>query len=383
MSTVLKLMMNSLYGKMIQKLSEENLVIYNDMDKFDKDFSDGKLGDILDLVGEYKPGEFNDGYILFASNRIDPETATPKELDRLINRCPHLGAFILSRSKQIMNYAFDAIDGFTDPEQTPYYSDTDSMQIMHSSFLKMKYLDPDKHGYESDGSLKLRMNPWGFPWVNRDPNAKNFLTQFHDDTDDAAIDPKIIYANFVALKVKSLGYACYEDKFHQEHYENDRFRKHSVGTFEKSVPISKKLIKGPATRSLLYKDNTKYKGFKAHDDKNFDNAIGFGAKITAIDDEPVNGGKKYKLNGDLLDLMLPDDPHSIEICYKVFKRNTQEGRGIETQIVNKKLNTVLWGGRYYCGGRWYPWGSNMVPEDANKAKLEEIRGKKPKSNVSY
>jgi len=154
MSECVKLMMNSLYGKLIQRLITSKKRWCNSNDEYMKLFAENKIGKTIDLM----QGE---GSIkLLVDQIMDEDNCTAKELNKLIKKCPYLGVFVLAYSKKIMNYARECFDGhkhFAD-----FYQDTDSFYVRHSDYEKLR-LDNDKYRespfYDDLGNRLTWVNP--------------------------------------------------------------------------------------------------------------------------------------------------------------------------------------------------------------------------------
>jgi len=135
-----KLMMNAIYGKTIQR--DKNIINYT-------------VSDVEEMV-EMKKGK---DIKRFSGVFIDDigYFEYEGELRLMTDKKPHIGAFILSYSKKVLNDVFESTD--------PYYTDTDSIYIhaKHSNKLK-----------------------WG-----------NELGEFSND-----VNGKIICAYFIAKKLK-------------------------------------------------------------------------------------------------------------------------------------------------------------------------------------
>ena len=109
LSAVLKLLMNSSYGKLIMKLIDCETKIINDCPTFDK-----HLLENIKLTG-WTPINEEQIIMEFKKDLSDNDIRTPV----------HLGAFILAYSKRIMNDCIAKFNGFKSWENTFYYTDTD------------------------------------------------------------------------------------------------------------------------------------------------------------------------------------------------------------------------------------------------------------------
>ncbi|ESO92183.1 hypothetical protein LOTGIDRAFT_162839 [Lottia gigantea] len=112
---------NSLYGKSIQK----------DITTSRHPWSEATLKANYDShVKSYE--KVNDSQYIVEINEEEKEFISPKST-RLTPS--HLGSFVLSHSKKIMNNFIRVIDGFYKPEI--YYTDTDSLYISSSNWDKL------------------------------------------------------------------------------------------------------------------------------------------------------------------------------------------------------------------------------------------------------
>ncbi|ESO84692.1 hypothetical protein LOTGIDRAFT_168560 [Lottia gigantea] len=120
-SNCMKLFGNSLYGKSIQK----------DITTSRHLWSEATLKANYDShVKSYE--KVNDSQYIVEINEEEKEFIPPKST-RLTPS--HLGSFVLSHSKKIMNNVIRVIDGFYKPEI--YYTDTDSLYISSSNWDKL------------------------------------------------------------------------------------------------------------------------------------------------------------------------------------------------------------------------------------------------------
>lgn len=178
LANVIKLLMNSSYGKLIQKSNDSDskiIVGYNKLNKYTQQRhiyikSIESIGaDLMNdttsyIVKEYKP-------IIESSSS------------------PHLGCQILSYSKRIMNQVmYTAEDNGLDI----YYQDTDSMHIDRSSISILSKKYKEIYGKKLIGEQ---------------------LGQFHSDFEVKGLDPKTTYScKFIGLMKKTYVDCCVDDK---------------------------------------------------------------------------------------------------------------------------------------------------------------------------
>jgi len=117
----MKLYMNSSYGKMIMKIVDSSIKIFDDNDKFE---------DCL-IQGNVK------GFNVMNETQVFAEVKNKITTNNIKNPS-YLGVFILFYSKRIMNTAIHSISGFTNWNNTFYYTDTDSMIIKQSLLEQIK-----------------------------------------------------------------------------------------------------------------------------------------------------------------------------------------------------------------------------------------------------
>ena len=146
LSNVLKLMMNSAYGKTIMKSSNEKISII----KKHKNVLDKKTGQWT------KVENFNkENYIYRNFDRIksfeelneDDLKFKMLQADETYNR-GHIGSLVLSMSKRIMNEVFNVAN---DAKLVIYYSDTDSMHLNLEDIAKLEKLYYDTYRRELKG----------------------------------------------------------------------------------------------------------------------------------------------------------------------------------------------------------------------------------------
>ena len=122
MQLLVKLLMNSLYGEQIRKDIEEKFTFKSEMwmmTNYDER-----------VVDYWKISNFN--YIVKMIDDKGMEDEVKK-----INTMPlHLGSFVLSNSKRIMNNFIHAINGFYTNDV--YYTDTDSLYIENKHWDKLE-----------------------------------------------------------------------------------------------------------------------------------------------------------------------------------------------------------------------------------------------------
>lgn len=223
-----KLEMNATFGQNLMKIINTKMQ-FLDYEEACKAQNEGKLRSYIELWGTYTPESM--GGKIVTETVLTEENATDTELASLINRAPEIGSFILQNSRMIMNAYIDSFDGFG--ANPPYYTDTDSVYIMQSTYLKSiwepipegqlealiakrdaeKSLPPWERTVKISpcGKYRYKVNPWGMTWATVSDDANDsFMTQFHDDTDDKVRDPKIIKAHFLEPKVKSVEYLCFK-----------------------------------------------------------------------------------------------------------------------------------------------------------------------------
>lgn len=133
LSMAIKLMMNSCYGKMIQKYHDSKLRVMDDPEAIDK---------------LYKKSKVKRDETLANGEQCLIETDSTEKV-----RFPsYLGVFILAYSKRIMNRILSGINGFSDWEHTIYYTDTDSYHIHIRDANRLQEIRSDLIG-ESLGQL--------------------------------------------------------------------------------------------------------------------------------------------------------------------------------------------------------------------------------------
>ena len=140
-SDLIKLLLNSLYGKTVQKdiLTSNHLwnrkTLETNYCELIKNYEKVK-NDLYYVEKEIEETEFKKSYTFMMKE---------KEYTNLMPS--HLGSFILSHSRRIMNNFILTINGFKEPKI--YYTDTDSIYIHKSNWNLL-----DKAGYVGDTLMK-------------------------------------------------------------------------------------------------------------------------------------------------------------------------------------------------------------------------------------
>jgi hypothetical protein len=120
---VAKLLMNSLYGKMLQKpvIEKHSLIrTYEELEQIREE---------NEIVG-YK----------FISEDKLFVTYIPYDKDEQVRKPSYIGSFILGYSRQIMDKYYDSINAYTNIETCWYRCDTDSMIVHREQYEKFKEL---------------------------------------------------------------------------------------------------------------------------------------------------------------------------------------------------------------------------------------------------
>lgn len=125
-----KLLMNALSGKFGQKIVSKVTKLFTDLpDDPDKTF-EGLLNISNQLIEAMDGGEepMPVGYIFTGEKAVtDLETSLPT----------HLSVFILAHSRRKMSKMLRYVNGYKDKNRTLMYTDTDSMVVTESTFLKL------------------------------------------------------------------------------------------------------------------------------------------------------------------------------------------------------------------------------------------------------
>ena len=122
MQLLVNLIMNSLYGEQIRKDIEESYKCKSEM---------WMMTEYDERVLDYQ----KTNYGIYIVKMKDDEGL--EDHVKKVNTMPlHLGVFVLSNSKRIMNNFIHAIDGFYSNDV--YYTDTDSLHIENKHWDKIK-----------------------------------------------------------------------------------------------------------------------------------------------------------------------------------------------------------------------------------------------------
>ena len=121
MQLLVKLLMNSLYGEQIRKDIEEKFACKSEAWMMSE--NDERVKDYWKISG-----------INYIVKMID-DAGLEEEVKKLNTMPPHLGAFLLSNSKRIMNNFIHAINGFYTNDV--YFTDTDSLYIENKHWHKL------------------------------------------------------------------------------------------------------------------------------------------------------------------------------------------------------------------------------------------------------
>lgn len=158
--SIAKLLMNSMYGKMLQKPvrdSVELLYTDNDLAAFMKrnlwtGFESVGCNDVCVLAfGIARPKDPNeDGFVEWDENCVTKKDGSSVEW--LDGQPIQLGSFILGYSRRVMMLYFSAINPGMKVEDAPFYTDTDSIFLSDSQFklLEEQGLVRDGLGYLAD-----------------------------------------------------------------------------------------------------------------------------------------------------------------------------------------------------------------------------------------
>jgi hypothetical protein len=178
LANILKLMMNSSYGKTIIKKTKTKI----DIVKTGKYTQDKTTGEWVfdDKNSQFESYIYNNFNTIKEYRQLSENTYEVKKLcaDNTYNR-GHIGCGILSMSKRIMNEVFDVAN---DNGYTIYYTDTDSLHCNFEDVPKLEAKYKEKYG--------------------KTLNGKN-LEQFHTDFDLKGADGEIYATKSIFLGKKS------------------------------------------------------------------------------------------------------------------------------------------------------------------------------------
>lgn len=169
LSNVLKLIMNSSYGKTLLTDSEYEIKYFRSLDKFES-FINNNYHHIISIKKLDK-----------AENKYTRYRAKMRKSEVGNWNYAHIGMTILSMSKRIMN---EMLDIANDNDIDIYYTDTDSVHMLQSDIPKLEMLFNNKYNRELIGGN---------------------LGQFHEDF-DACIKGPVWSKKFIGL-----GKKCYLD----------------------------------------------------------------------------------------------------------------------------------------------------------------------------
>ncbi len=183
---VIKLMLNSAYGKTILKKSNEQTIII-------KNKGETQLGKD-EIIRGYSDYVYNYFHVIKEINIINDHFSEIKrvKMDDSYNMA-HVGCLILSYSKRIMN---EVMDLASDNDIDIYYQDTDSMHIKQKDIKKLEKLYKKEYGKELIGEN---------------------MGQFHSD-----FKLKGAVKNIVSVKSIFLGKKSYIDKLEGEDKDGNK-----------------------------------------------------------------------------------------------------------------------------------------------------------------
>lgn len=156
--SIAKLLMNSMYGKMLQKpINEFSGLVYNDYDLslFMKHylwtgFESIGIDNLCMLVhGIHRPKEPEDGSRIVQwdeESNVETSNGTKSNSTWLGEQPVQLGSFILGYSRRIMLQYFCAANPSMDVSSTAYYTDTDSIFLSNEQFCSL-----ERQGFVKDG----------------------------------------------------------------------------------------------------------------------------------------------------------------------------------------------------------------------------------------
>ena len=122
LGAVIKLILNSAYGKLIQRVIDSEKEFYTE-------------ADLTTLDQVFRHGNYL-GHTDFGDRLLVEQVKKPTDKDIVMPS--HLGVSVLAYSRKVMNTAVEAIGGFSSLENTCYYMDTDSMFITATMVKKMR-----------------------------------------------------------------------------------------------------------------------------------------------------------------------------------------------------------------------------------------------------
>ena len=195
---VYKLIMNSSYGKTLQKPIGDKLIfksINNLPNYLDKNYN------YIEKIEEIKSDGYWSRYMITRTKSIEDH----------FNNC-HCGVEVLSMSKRIMNEVMCLAE---DNGLSIYYQDTDSMHLPEKDIPKLRDLYMEKYSREL---------------IGKD------MGQFHSD-----FESKVIKKNIYAKESIFLGKKCYIDILEGEDNDGNVVNDHHIR------------MKGVSTGSILYK----------------------------------------------------------------------------------------------------------------------------------
>ena len=137
---IAKLMMNALFGKMLQNTINKTEKICRTLDQWEAFSADHKITD-WDVI--YSKND-NVEYILVSGETIDQT--------KIVNKPRHLGSFILAYSRRLWLYFVENVDP-TLTDTFVYYCDTDSCFMTGNAYkilIKKQLIDDNKLGYLSN-----------------------------------------------------------------------------------------------------------------------------------------------------------------------------------------------------------------------------------------
>jgi|GEM_PF-4896273 len=203
--SIAKLMLNALYGKTLQKaIFTKNSLVYNG-NQFNEFFRD-KSGDNFDWV------IFNDNKMLVTGELQDQDKVNA------INKPCHLGAFVLAYSRKIMLHYMKVLDP-TLKRMLFTYTDTDSLHLLGSDYLKLKSLGYIKPKHESKlGYLCSDIDHDGLIINEINLAPKCYCYEYINSKGEINVDENAITKckGIPQIQLKSDYY--YEDEGHELHF---------------------------------------------------------------------------------------------------------------------------------------------------------------------